>query len=328
MSLFTDASWIYWQLIQRSQMLRGSLAILTYHRVCARGDHGFLQDGGVPFVTPEVFAAQVARLAGAGFEVVQLEQALQRRALGERFARRTIAITFDDGYLDNLEAARVLHRAGLPATLFVATDCLARTELLCEHRLFLALDRLGADATRELLADLVPARWRRRFVEHVLLRLPGAQRDFAHERLGRALHAAGVDEPALCRELYLGPEHLEQLRALGVAIGSHGARHHPWTTLSEPEKEADLARADSTLRATLGDAVAPLFASPYGSHRARDRRLLAGRGFRGALSTRFGSNGRGTDPLLLRRIAIGDGSAHRLAFLERSARLAGVFDGL
>ncbi|MEO6593990.1 MAG: polysaccharide deacetylase family protein, partial [Planctomycetota bacterium] len=228
MSLLTDASWIYWQLIQRSQMLRGSLSILTYHRVCEAHDHEFLQAGGVPFVTPKVFAEQVAYLADARFDVVSLDEALQRRARGERFARRTIAITFDDGYLDNLEAARVLHRAGLPATLFVATDCLRRAELLCEHRLFLALERLGSEATLALLADLVPPRDRQRFVHYVVMLMPSTQREIAHERLGRAVREAGVDEPALCREIYLAPAQLAELQQLGITIGSHGARHFPW----------------------------------------------------------------------------------------------------
>lgn len=328
MSLYSDASWIFWQLIQRSQMLRGTLAILTYHRVAAASDHGFLQRGGVPFVTPEVFARQVAFLADSGFSVLPLEDALRRRARGERFAARTIAITFDDGYLDNLAAARVLHRAGMPATVFVATRCLARTELLCEHRLFLALDRLGTDATTALLADLVPPRARRRCLDHVRLRLSGPARQTAHERLGRALEDAGVDEPALCRALYLSPEQLLELTSLGVGIGSHGARHFPWNTLTAGERQADLDEARRSLRGALGDAVAPLFASPYGSHGRRDRALLRENGVLAAVTTRFGCNGRGTDPLLLRRIAIGDGSAHRLAFLRRSARLARWFDAV
>jgi peptidoglycan/xylan/chitin deacetylase (PgdA/CDA1 family) len=326
LSLVDDAKWIWWQLVQRSQMLRGSLAILTYHRVCEPGDHAFLQAGGVPYVTPAVFAEQVAFLARAGFAVLSLEEALRRRERRERFAARTVAITFDDGYLDNLAAARVLHRAGMPATIFVATRCLARTELLCEHRLFLALDRLGPGATVALLADLAPPAARRHLVQHLLLRASGARRQAAHERLGAALRAAGVDEPALCRELYLAPAQLAELRSLGIAIGSHGASHFPWNTLSEDERRADLAEAGGTLRQALGDGVAPLFASPYGSHRSRDRGMLRAHGIRGACSTRFGGNGRSTDPLMLRRIAIGDRSAHRLAFLQRSARIARIFD--
>lgn len=328
MSLLTDVQWIWSQLVQRTWMLRGNLAILTYHRVCDRGDHAFLQTGGVPFVTPAAFAEQVRFLATGGFDVVALDDAMQRRERGERFGRRTVAITFDDGYRDNLDAARVLNAAGLPATVFVATDCLRQRELLCEHRLFLAIERLGEDAVRQLLADLVPGRADRRFAWWIVWRMPGQRRTVAHERLGAALRDARVDEVALCRTLYLAPADLATLRGLGIAVGSHGARHHPWTTLSVAERAADLAAAGKELRLALGDDVAPWFASPYGSHRRTDRDLLRAHGYRGAVSTRFGANGRGSDRLRLRRIAIGDTSFHRLAFLRRSARMAGWFDGL
>lgn len=328
MSLLADVQWIWSQLVQRTWMLRGNLAILTYHRVCERGDHGFLQTGGVPFVTPAAFAEQVRFLAAGGFDVVALDDAMRRRERGERFARRTVAITFDDGYRDNLDAARVLHAAGLPATVFVATDCLRQDALLCEHRLFLAIERLGEGTVRRLLADLVPGHADRRFAWWIVWRMPGDRRTVAHERLGAALRDAGVDEAALCRALYLSPADLPTLRRLGIAVGSHGARHHPWTTMTSAERAADLAAAGKALHLALGDDVAPWFASPYGSHRRADRDLLRAHGCLGALSTRFGGNGRGTDRLRLRRIAIGDTSFHRLAFLQRSARLARCFDGL
>lgn len=328
MTLLSDAHWIWSQLVQRSWMLRGNLAILTYHRVCEPGDHEFLQNGGVPFVTPKVFAAQIEFVRVGGFVVLPLDEALRRRDRGEPFTKRTLAITFDDGYRDNLEAAGILHAAGLPATLFVATQCLRHEELLCEHRLFLAMARFGRDAVTALLADLVPAIERRRLVDWIVLRMPSTQRDTAHERLGRALRDAGVDEPALCRALYLAPSQLPELRRLGIAIGSHGARHYPWTTLGDREKRDDLADAHRALQAALGDDVAPLFASPYGSHRSGDRALLREHGYNAAVSTRFGGNGRSTDPLRLRRIAIGDRSWHRLSFLQRSAKVARFLDVL
>jgi len=327
-TLLSDASWYWSQLVQRSWMLRGNLAILTYHRVCAADDHAFLQDGGVPFVTPAVFAQQLDFLANGDFDVLPLAEALARRERRERFARRTVVVTFDDGYRDNLAAAHALHAKGLPATVFVATQCLRQDELLCEHRLFLALDRLGPEAVAALLADLVPANTRPTLVDHVVMRMPGAQRDVVHRRLGAALQNAGVDEAALCRALYLAPADLPELRRLGVAIGSHGDKHFPWTTLTADEKRRDLADARRSLQRTLGEDAAPLFASPYGSHAKADRDLLREFGYRVAVSTRFGGNGRRTDPLRLRRIAIGDGSWHRLAFLRRSARLARWFDGL
>jgi len=48
------------------------------------------------------------------------QHALQLQALTP--ARRTVAITFDDCYRDNLAAARVLAEHGLPATFFISDE--------------------------------------------------------------------------------------------------------------------------------------------------------------------------------------------------------------
>lgn len=56
------------------------------------------------------------------FDIVTLEEA-QRRIVGQYNDRPTIAITFDDGYAENVQTAiPELLRRNLPATYFVATD--------------------------------------------------------------------------------------------------------------------------------------------------------------------------------------------------------------
>ena len=56
------------------------------------------------------------------FRVVPLPEIIRKLERGERLDRE-LAITFDDGYLDNFEcAAPVLERLGLPATFFIVTQ--------------------------------------------------------------------------------------------------------------------------------------------------------------------------------------------------------------
>jgi peptidoglycan/xylan/chitin deacetylase (PgdA/CDA1 family) len=71
-------------------------------------------------VSPENFEAQLRVLAD-GFEVVPLSHVATRAQTGEAGSGR-VAITIDDGYVDNLTAGipRIAD-AGLPATLFAAT---------------------------------------------------------------------------------------------------------------------------------------------------------------------------------------------------------------
>lgn len=96
------------------QKLRPGLRVLMYHRVADLPEFDQLT------VSPRRFEQQMRQLATSS-RVVSLADGL--RALREGGPREPlVAVTFDDGYLDNLvEAAPVLLRHAIPATVFVTT---------------------------------------------------------------------------------------------------------------------------------------------------------------------------------------------------------------
>jgi peptidoglycan/xylan/chitin deacetylase (PgdA/CDA1 family) len=74
-------------------------------------------------VTPEAFHLQVRWLKGAGYAAVSLEDLLAHVAGARRLPARSVVITFDDGYRDNVEhAGPILEAAGWTATIFLVTD--------------------------------------------------------------------------------------------------------------------------------------------------------------------------------------------------------------
>ncbi|MBI4003617.1 MAG: polysaccharide deacetylase family protein [Candidatus Omnitrophica bacterium] len=89
--------------------------ILAYHRVGEfKGDH-------VPTVSTRTFERHLTFLARGRYRVVGLEEVIASLARGQRPARRSVAITFDDGYAETHEVAwPLLKRFGFPATVFVA----------------------------------------------------------------------------------------------------------------------------------------------------------------------------------------------------------------
>jgi peptidoglycan/xylan/chitin deacetylase (PgdA/CDA1 family) len=90
------------------------LRILMYHRVARLPAPDQLN------VTPERFERQIAWLA-AHRRVVGLPAAVAEIA-GAGTLADSVVVTFDDGYLDNLEnALPVLQRHGIPATIFVTS---------------------------------------------------------------------------------------------------------------------------------------------------------------------------------------------------------------
>jgi peptidoglycan/xylan/chitin deacetylase (PgdA/CDA1 family) len=86
---------------------------------------------------PVTFGEQLDWLA-AQCDIVPLEHIVRGRGLSSRPTRPVVAITFDDGYLDNYEYAfPLLQSRGLPATFFVTAgllekdpDVLARKQML------------------------------------------------------------------------------------------------------------------------------------------------------------------------------------------------------
>src|SRR5688572_16739692 len=81
-----------------------------YHRVCELD-----ADPQLLCVKPDSFVGQLRHLVSVA-DVVPLSEIRTTRS------RRAVAVTFDDGYADNLDpAARCLASFSVPATVFVAT---------------------------------------------------------------------------------------------------------------------------------------------------------------------------------------------------------------
>src|SRR5262245_38385422 len=93
------------------------LKILNYHNVDTPPASERLSK---LYVTPERFDAQCRLLDKLGFVGVTLSQGLDALARGE--SHRSIVLTFDDGYADNLvNAVPIMAKYGFHATCYVVS---------------------------------------------------------------------------------------------------------------------------------------------------------------------------------------------------------------
>jgi hypothetical protein len=77
------------------------------------------------------FERVVSHLAKAEYKSLSLSDYLGCLKGGDRLPRKTIVITFDDGYLDNwVNAFPILRKYGMKATVFVSTDFIDPTEIV------------------------------------------------------------------------------------------------------------------------------------------------------------------------------------------------------
>ena len=104
--------------------------IIMYHSV---GEKNTALDGYSEKlnVLPATFAKQMKFLRDRNYNVITLEEFIERMKRGERIPARTIAITLDDGLRNNFfYAYPALKKHNLPATIFVATDFVGKQDFL------------------------------------------------------------------------------------------------------------------------------------------------------------------------------------------------------
>jgi len=123
--------------------LRTAPMILMYHAVMDTAD-----DPNLLCVPPDVFAAQMSYLDKHGLRGVSIGMLVDAMRAGCQ--RGMVGITFDDGYVNVLEAALpVLNRHGFGATAFIIADRLGGTN---EWDAGPAWPLLSGDGVRELAA--------------------------------------------------------------------------------------------------------------------------------------------------------------------------------
>jgi len=101
-----------WLMRTRGRLDTSGLRILFYHRVS--------KDRDELAVTPDSFAEQMDYLASEAYRVVDVLTAIELLDSGKPLAR-TVALTFDDGFLDVAEhALPILSERGFHGTVFVS----------------------------------------------------------------------------------------------------------------------------------------------------------------------------------------------------------------
>lgn len=105
--------------------MKGRLRILYYHNIAVAPPGAALAK---LYVDPHDFARQLWCLKRLGLRGVSLSEGLWHLERGQ--SASLVALTFDDGYADNLEnAAPILREFGFSATCFVVSGCLGAHNL-------------------------------------------------------------------------------------------------------------------------------------------------------------------------------------------------------
>ena len=340
----------------RSNLLAGKLArplrahrrrdhnhpmVLVYHRVSRA-----VTDPQLLSVTPERFAEHLDLLFRR-FRPVRLHDLVAATRDG-RPPAGAVAITFDDGYADNLTTAKpLLERAGVPATVFVASGyvgsgrpfwwdelealLLGPGRLPSELALLIEGDELrwelGADAVYSTRRAAECAVWtvldsadpgpRQRIYRDLCVRLrrvEASERNQVLDRLRSLVELGdGLDEEAP------RPLTLDELRHLVdgglVEVGAHTVTHPVLAQLPVERQRHEVASSKRQLENALGRPVTS-FAYPYGAREDLNDTTVSvvrAAGFDHACANIPGRISRETDRFRLPRVLVRDWRGAELA---------------
>ena len=282
---------------------RGRLSILVLHRVLPGPDPLY------PEAIDAVRFAEMCRWVSSMFTVLPLDRAVQclrQRTLPER----ALAITFDDGYADNVRVAMpILKDLGLPATVFITTGfldggCMWNDVVIEAFRRTRASDIDLQDLLPALgtprLGLSTPAE-RRHAIETVI----AAVKYFGVEQRLRVVHQiADRLHVTLPTDLMMTSAEVLELRGGGLQVGAHTVTHPILASLSIEDARREMKDSKDFLERLLAERVG-LFAYPNGKpgkdFDERSMSVARELGFDAAVTTAPGAASSRTDPFQLPR---------------------------
>ncbi len=293
--------------------MSGRLDILAFHRVIQPGERYFIPPMAVDAKT---FQRLVEKLAMQK-RLVALEEGVSLLFQGKLLGQR-VAITFDDGYLDNFETARsILKNVDAPATFFIPYAQIESRKPFWWDYLYDVMKRdlhcfiewvrseqqeiqqfnVLADEYINLSDDL--GGYVRKWVQ-VMNSLGESQRSTSLNRLVKSFGS-------YCgQRLLMNWDEINALQAEGFAIGSHTISHIPLTDLTLQDARNEIFHSRQLLGGRIG-SMPQTFCYPRGKYTMDLADIVKQAGYSCAVTTRYGTNTLGDSaPFELNRRNIAD----------------------
>ncbi|MDT7942816.1 MAG: polysaccharide deacetylase family protein [Bacteroidota bacterium] len=302
-----------WHFRARKGLFQGAY-ILSYHSISSHPSDPL----GLR-VSPHHFAQQL-EVIRSYFEPVPLSEIVRRLRL-QKPLHNLMALTFDDGYADNLWTAwPLLEKYQVPATVFVITGAVEGSlpfywEVLAQAllspvrppsfptHLHINTLRYSLRTYRERLKAYQALRQK-------LTSLYGERRLALLRKITESLGWEGSPDPAV-RSLTLSE--LQKLASSPlIEIGSHTVSHPQLDRLPFERVRWELEASRRELLEWIGGEVR-YFAYPYGRENGQLRRAVQAVGYEAAFGTKAGGVVERSDLFSLPRLYVGDWSGERFA---------------
>jgi peptidoglycan/xylan/chitin deacetylase (PgdA/CDA1 family) len=281
--------------------------IVTFHRVLPEN-----QLKSYPLAEIAITPAELTwfiEVLGTYFTCGPLSENLARWHTGETTKRPLLAITFDDGQLDNfLHAKPILEAVGVRASFFVVVTNIELNELLWHDRLAYATSHFfeqNAQAAYQLLSKLGIATTTATPHQLIINLVEQAKTLTSEQRLRWISQLEEAVDGPVCPSWdgMMSWQQLQELVQGGHEIGSHSMSHSILSLCSEDQICYEVNHSRQILQERLNRPI-EAFCYPNGNYDARTLQALQQAGYRQAVTTQWGPNKRETSLFTLRRCDI------------------------
>lgn len=326
------------QLWQRI-VLRKKAVVLMYHRVLTKEQRA--KTGSHPgiIVDAEVFASQMAFLKNR-FNVLTIEEFVNRMERKVPFDSATCLITFDDGWRDNYShALPILRQYGIPAVIFLPVNFIGGRrlfwqELLTHLTLRAVVQARQSPDCRERLSKLLAVVGLESILEVskpdprvTVMEAVRRQKQLPPMVINSTLTGLAEELGVQWEEYqetdgFLDWGQVSTMARQGVTFGGHGAEHRILTFVPPSEAREEIQTAMAVLDSRLS-VPTQAFSYPNGNWSPEVAKLVEESGYRVAFTTDPGYVNCDDDRFSIRRVNIHDGlMGSKPMFL---ARIVGLF---
>ncbi len=298
---FLRATGLLW--LAKRRIAKRGVIVLTLHRIL--DDDEFFHSSSLPatIVRKKTFERLVP-WAVRNFEILDLQRGVPRWHV--KPARPRIAVTFDDGWLDNYEFAEpIATRNRCPITIFVCPGISGNRLPFWPERVSYLVGQVSDSAIQRIFPDL-PAGRRPRLIELVIDRM----KQMSPEERDRLMQQLETDTPHRQLTETLEPlncamswDQIREISQRAVRIGSHTFSHQILTSIPGATVSDELTKSRRAIEANL-QLSCTMLAYPNGNHDSGIRKAAHEAGYTLAFANTRGCWTSDTDVFRVPRINI------------------------
>lgn len=210
-----------------------SFIVLMYHRVSENKASDLISDMEIG-ISESLFEKQVKYLK-QNFNVVTMNEIVSTLVQGKRIKPKTVAITFDDGYLDNYKNAfPILKKNSVPATIYLATGLISRNTMFWWDQIIELVKRSSLKTINLDLPDIgfhhfkqrVVAKKEKQYLINLLVKkIKESERTNPEIIIEKISHILNVDKNLIQKPKMMTWEQIIEMSNWGISFGGHTDNH-------------------------------------------------------------------------------------------------------